>query len=572
MRCSRNFLLARAPDITALPTAFQSRNVGWAMTKMTTKMKMATKTHTKTKKKTKTITTTTTIIIEQEVSAKLNYDQLHALASALNISSSDSEITAAPKSLVQEKAGPIAQDRATTGTAGIRLKPLRRQLATTDQKLGPDEALGLARRVLAVHFKDGAHILRCADGSYWEYNGTHWIEKTANAISQLIFNEANKAASDAVKPKRLINDAKSLFDHLIGADDDAMGFNNEPSPIVNCANGEIWIDQNGKAELRPHRPESRLTYCLPVSFKLGAACPMFDKALLQIFGNAHDPADMARHWNEFVGYAIQPRRDIASFWLLIGHGSNGKTKLLETMQALVGPQAVLNDQIAKFEQDRFNIAALTGKLLFIDDDIAANTRLNDGLLKKISEVKKMSARHAHGRRKYNFRCHALPIMAGNNYPTTLDTSYGLRRRAMVIPFDKKFGSGEADPQLFSKIWAGEMPGILNRALEGLKRLRERGRFLPPVDCENAAHEFMAHANPLVGFIDDQCEREPDAHTPLDQFRTAMKSWTNSQGFKGVVPIRALGRQLEGLDYTVGKHKGSHCIYGLRLKEPPGGDD
>jgi len=77
---------------------------------------------------------------------------------------------------------------------------------------------------------------------------------------------------------------------------------------------------------------------------------------------------------------------------------------------------------------------------------------------------------------------------------------------------------------------------------------------------------------LVGFIDDQCEPEPDAHTPLDQFRTAMKSWTNSQGFKGVVPIRALGRQLEGLDYTVGKHKGSHCIYGLRLKEPPGGDD
>ena len=44
---------------------------------------------------------------------------------------------------------------------------------------------------------------------------------------------------------------------------------------------------------------------------------------------------MARHWNELLGYAIQPVRDIPSWWLLIGHGSNGKTKLLQTMQRLV---------------------------------------------------------------------------------------------------------------------------------------------------------------------------------------------------------------------------------------------
>jgi hypothetical protein len=50
----------------------------------------------------------------------------------------------------------------------------------------------------------------------------------------------------------------------------------------------------------------------------------------------------------------------------------------------------MNAPIAKFRSDRFNIAALQGKLLFIDDDMGAATHLDDGLLKAISEAKEIS--------------------------------------------------------------------------------------------------------------------------------------------------------------------------------------
>jgi putative DNA primase/helicase len=558
------------------------------MMKIKTKTTKKTKTKKNKKNKTKTVTTSTTTIVEPlapVVPAGLVHRRrravakhaslpsaLYTLASALKKNSSDGEIAAVLKTLAQEKLGPLTQDRilsAIKESTGIRLRSLQLQLAAIEQELGskkPDGALALADRVRTIHFKEGSHILRSADGSYWKYDKTHWIETTGDAICRLMFCEATKQGFSTGALKRLVRDAKSLFDNLI--DHGMMGFNDDPASIVNCANGEVCIDQNGKAERLPHRPESRLTYCLAVTFESQATCPMYDKALLEIFGNAHDPSDMARHWNEFVGYAIQPRRDIPSFWLLIGHGSNGKTKLLKTIQALVGPQAVLNDDMAKFQQDRFNAAALTSKLLFIDDDIAINTQLNDGLLKKISEDKEMSARHAYGKRKQNFVCRALPIMAGNNYPTTSDISHGFRRRLMVIPFDKKFGPGEADRELFSKIWACEMPGILNRALEGLQRLRQRGDFWLPVDCRKAADEFMAHANPLVGFIDDRCEPEPNALLPLEQFRALMKRWANSQGTKGPAPIKTLQRQLEALDYKVEKQAGHPRVHGLRVKESP----
>jgi len=400
------------------------------------------------------------------------------------------------------------------------------------------------------------------------FEQSHWVETTDEHLLKLIFEEANKGA---MLPERgglaaLTSEAKRCLDYLLGTDEDVMGFNDDPSPVVNCANGEVWIEGDCTASKLPHRPESRLTYCLPINYDPDATCPKYDEALSQIFSETDDPADMVRHWHEFVGYAIQPLRDIATFWLLIGHGSNGKSKLLETVSRLVGPDAVLNDSIASFQRDRFNVAALAGKLLLIDDDLAEGVVLDDGLLKKISEAKDISARHAYGRRKFNFRSLALPIMAGNSYPRTRDVSYGLVRRAMVIPFEWVFDEDEADPKLFPAIWYSELPGVLNRSLEGLKRLRERGDFKLPTDCERAKVEFLCHANPLIGFIDDRCIADPETRTRVSEVRQAMKVWARDQGvMRGVPANNTLKRKLVGLGYEVKLVKGYNTVYGMGLK-------
>jgi phage/plasmid-associated DNA primase len=66
---------------------------------------------------------------------------------------------------------------------------------------------------------------------------------------------------------------------MLGVDSEPMGFDLDTLPVVNCANGEVWSDKAGKFELRPHRPESRLTSCLPFAFDPLAECPMFDSEL-----------------------------------------------------------------------------------------------------------------------------------------------------------------------------------------------------------------------------------------------------------------------------------------------------
>lgn len=241
---------------------------------------------------------------------------------------------------------------------------------------------------------------------------------------------------------------------LLGADEAISDLPDSPDAIVNVLNGELWINPNGALSFGtiPSIPPNSL---LPFEYDPEAKCPKFDEALLDIFANSSNSIEMVRHFEEFVGYVIQPTRDIPHFALFIGRGANGKTKLLETIQKLLGLDATFNDSITKFMRDNFNIAYLQGKLAFIDDDVSEGTVLDDGLIKKISESKTVSARRAYGRVKTIFVCRAIPIIAGNNYPKSRDISGGMVRRAMVSPFNCVFPAVEQDVALFPAIWEGE---------------------------------------------------------------------------------------------------------------------
>ena len=449
--------------------------------------------------------------------------------------------------------------------------PLKLLLKTIIQEQGlvpNDLALEVARTVRNQSFNGGSHLFRCPDGAYWVFNGTHCRRTTKANLRKLIMEEANKVRHryEGKNLSTLVNSAMQCLDDLLGTDEDVMGFNDEPLPVINCLNGELWIGEDGEVELMPHRPESRQTYCLPLEYDPKATCPMYDKTLSEIFGKADDPENLVRHWLEFMGYAIQPCRDIASFWMLIGNGNNGKSKLLETLQKLVGPDAVINDQISSFQRDRFNVAALVGKILLIDDDLPEGVTLADGFLKKISEAKEISARNPYGREKFKFRCLALPVMAGNTYPMTKDCSGGMFRRVQIIPFYKKFGTDEADPTLFPKIWEHELSGILNRALQGLQRLRKRGGFDVPKDSQTAFTRFMTQANPLIDFIKEQCVQKDEGRIFIKDMRATMKQWAAENGVLGVPSATKLRYKLEGLEFYVGTTDGKRCVHGLSLKE------
>lgn len=437
---------------------------------------------------------------------------------------------------------------------GCALKTVRNEYKAVKNKLLNAQDIGLvvAKEALKEFYSDGLFLKRNSDGCYYVFDKSHWRLTSLDVVRNNIQKTASQHLAKTNKGlAALTGDALRCLDDLLASDADLLGMMDTPPSVINCQNFELWLGKDGSVEAKPHHPASRLFACLDYGYDIEATCPVFDKTMLEIFSKSSNPQDMVRHFEELLGHTLSMQRHIAMFVLMVGHGNNGKSKSLETIQRLVGEHAVLSDSVATFQKDRFNMAALQGKLLFCDDDVKIGITLNDEMIKKLSECKLLSARHPYGKKKFTFRNLALPILSSNGFPNTDDISPGMIRRAYLIPFDRQFKPDEDNKGLFPYIWEHEMPGILNRALQGLQRLTQRGDFKEPDDCLRSQREFLAHASPLYAFISDRTSKNPDCEITVKEFRERFTLWSKEQGLTVAVQTKTFVRTLRGLENEFG---------------------
>jgi P4 family phage/plasmid primase-like protien len=264
-----------------------------------------------------------------------------------------------------------------------------------------------------------------------------------------------------------------------------------------------------------------------------------------------------------VGYIIQPRRHLPIIPILFGRGDNGKTKLMHTVMQLLGPALVHAQRVEDLDKSRFAMGSLCGKLLFVDDDVRAGARLPDGILKTISEAKEVTGELKFGP-VFNFTVRAVPVLLCNNIPCLADLAYGMRRRLMVIPFDRIFTEIDKDSDLFDRIVANELAGVLNRALDGYRRLVVRGTFKLPTAVKIATTRWLQHANPLPAFIEACCVKQPDAECRLAEFYAAYADWARHMGYTLAQNQQTVSLDLRHLGFETTTSSRGVVVAGLGL--------
>ena len=120
---------------------------------------------------------------------------------------------------------------------------------------------------------------------------------------------------------------------------------------------------------------------------------------------------------------------------------------------------------------------------------------------------------------------AKVLWASNEMPR-LDPGDGLFRRVKVIRFTKP--TFVTDPSVKRHI-ASEGPGILAWALEGLRRLRERGHFLIPQCVEEASQQFRMKNDIPAAFVEECCEVGPNCKASAEELYRAYKVWCEENG-------------------------------------------
>ena len=126
----------------------------------------------------------------------------------------------------------------------------------------------------------------------------------------------------------------------------------------------------------------------------------------------------------------------------------------------------------------------------------------------------------------------------NELPRLNDSSGALAGRFVILPMTHSF-FGQEDHFLKERL-AAEYPGILNWALAGYLRLRERGYLVQAAAGIEAMRDVEELASPITAFIARRCDLSGEV-----PFATLYRAWQDDCVENGLNPTAAniFGRDL-----------------------------
>lgn len=315
--------------------------------------------------------------------------------------------------------------------------------------------------------------------------------------------------------------------------------------LINVKNGLLeW--KTGK--LHPHTSDHLSTIQLPITYNPTAKAPNIEKFFTDIVSSDTIPTLC-----EWFGYTMIPSTRYEKAVILTGSASNGKSKFLELYERFIGRDNTSNVTLQDLENNRFKLAQLQGKLANVYADISSQAMEKTSVFKTVVSGDRVSAEFK-GKDSFDFKPFARLTFSANELPKSRDLTDGYFRRLIIVDFPNTFGKNglKKDPHILDKITTEEeLSGLLNMALDGLKRLSKNGEFTENESTLKAIEQYRREIDPLISFLDERCHLDEEADVDKQELYDAYLQWSHSAGVKPLGKIRFYGRiekDAKAIDY------------------------
>lgn len=373
--------------------------------------------------------------------------------------------------------------KAPAGLVSWMFKPREVPKTTSDLALASKELQmpEPIKKFVVDNFPNGLVFL---NESFYAYDGGYFrrLHERVDVRQVIAYQLAANARA------KEINDMFGLLKDFLAIKEESTAPN---KALICLSNGTL--DTNSYT-LLSHSPEHRLMVKTDIEWTPDAKYSRWMKFLDEIFEYDFDKAQKIAFLQEWFGYCLVPDNTQHKFVWMVGAGGNGKSVLLNILRKLVGEANVSNAHIERLDE-KFVRVELVGKLLNISSEMSSEATVADSYLKEIVAGDVIEAERKY-QPSFSFRPYVRLVGATNHLPRLLDTSDGFFRRAIVISFNRQFIGDQCDPQLEGRL-VEELPGILVWAVDGLKRLRERGQFDIPQSSTAQLAQYRKDSNPVV---------------------------------------------------------------------------
>lgn len=317
-----------------------------------------------------------------------------------------------------------------------------------------------------------------------------------------------------------------------------------PNGVLNLTSVELEEPQ------KDIKPKFKISY----EYDPLAQCPLFRQTLEQAL-----PQDTAMLYQEAIANFFMPPKFEVIF-ILYGNGHCGKSTLLEPIVPTLGEENVTSYTLGQItDKDGQAIANMRGKLANIHFESSTTELGNETLLKAYASHEPMKAKVLY-KQPITTRNYPYSIVALNNMPATKDHSDGFYRRLKLIPFLRQIPYDKANLDL-KELLKTEKAGIMNWTLEGLKRLREIGKFTISQDGEKAFAKYRKESDVVAAFVEDmEFVLSDTPKTLLSQLYAKFSNWCKENGYKSMNKYN-FSKGLRYLNFIVKKYGGNQMVWG-----------
>jgi putative DNA primase/helicase len=417
---------------------------------------------------------------------------------------------------------------------------------------------------------DGLHRMRFWRGGFWRWRDGCYREVSQSTTRAQFIRHVNETyqkvttgiignCMDQLRAVSLLDEFHEPPTWLDEPPKRADGTHWHAADVLATRNALVNLPALVAGEPFEHRATPRFlsTAALDYGFRVDAPPPSGWLAFLDELW-PDDPESIGT-LQEWFGYCLTIDTRLQKILFAVGPKRSGKGTIARVIRGTVGEANVAGPTLASLATN-FGLWPLLGKTLAIVSDARLSGRADLATVtERLLSISGEDAVTIDGKFRDAVTC-KLPcrlMIFSNELPRLVDASGALAGRMILLRMVRSFYGGE-DPGLTDRLLL-ERPGILLWAVEGWRRLRERGHFVQPASGLEMLGELNALASPVGAFVEERCAVGPEYRVAVERLFAEWKSWCEAKGRKEAGTEQTFGRDLRAV------------VSALRLVQPRNGE-
>ncbi len=277
----------------------------------------------------------------------------------------------------------------------------------------------------------------------------------------------------------------------------------------------------------PATPALFTTAALDYDFDPNAPrCDQFHRFTEQLWPNDPDSVSLLQEW---FGYMLTPDTTQQKMLLILGPKRAGKGTIARTCRTVIGENNVCGPTLSSLQQN-FGLWPLIGKTAAIISDARLSGRSDQAIISE--RLLSISGEDAVTIDRKNLEPITTKLLTrftiiSNELPRLQDASGALASRLIILRLTRSF-YGNEDRQLSDALHQ-ERAGILLWAIEGWRRLNERGYFQQPASSDELAEQMQELSSPVDAFVRERCLVGPEHSVEIKKLYEAWAAWCDDVG-------------------------------------------